>query len=176
MRNAAALALAGALAACQSAPTAPATAPPPACELAAFETAPGMTLPAPRPPPAPASKREPTPFAGSIAVNRGIGEIGSWVDAGPGWKAWRLWLRSEEARSLSVHLRPLDLPPSAELWLCSPDRTTRRGPVTGKGPGGTGQYWSPIVPGPELWLEVLAPAGAERSVRLRVTQAFAGSP
>ena len=170
----AALVLAASLGACQPAPPRPATPAPRACELESFENAPGVVLPSP-PPLEPQAKGEPLQFAGSIPVRRGVTDLGAWVEAAPGWRAWRLWLRSEEARSLSVHLRPLALPPGAELWLCSPDRTTRRGPITGKGPGDTGQYWAPAVDGPELWLEVLAPASSESAVRLTITRAFAGS-
>jgi hypothetical protein len=171
LRAGAALALT--LAGCQVAPTAPGTPPPRACGLAEFENAPGLPLPSPEAR-KPGSKSEPLKTATNIPVNGGIGDIGRWVDAAPGWKAWRLWLRSEEARSLSVHLKPLLLPAGAELWLCSPDGAVRKGPTYGAGPNASGQYWSPAVPGNELWIEVLAPADRAGEVQLTIVSAFAG--
>lgn len=158
-----------ALSGCQSAPQLPETPAPAACQLAAFGAAPGLELVRPKKPAKNAARD-------AIPVNQGIQAAGKWVDAAPGWRAWRYWLRSEQAGSIAVRIQPFELPPGAEFWLCSPDRTTRRGPVTGKGFGDVGQYRSPEVPGPELWLEVLAPAGAEKDVAFVVAEAFAAAP
>ena len=155
------------LAGCQSAPKLPATPAPAACQLAGFGVAPGLELVKPK---------RPGTDANAIPLNRNIADTGAWVDAAPEWRAWRYWLRSETARSVSVHLQPFSLPPGAQFWLCSPDRTTRQGPIGGDGLGGVGQYRSPEVPGPELWLEVLAPAGTERDVSVVIAEAFAVAP
>ena len=160
----------GALGACHAPGRKPDTPPPPACELAGFGTAPGQELVRP--------KRKPrdgdSPDA--IPLNLAIAGAGTWVDAAPGWRAWRYWLRFETAASVAVRLQPFELPEHAQFWLCSPDRTTRQGPITGKGLGDVGQYRSPQVPGPELWLEVLAPTGTEKDVTLVVAEAFAAAP
>jgi hypothetical protein len=159
-----------ALCACQPAAILPTTAAPPACDLAGFGAAPGLDLATLKTRP----KRGQEPSrAGAILVGQSIADTGAWVDAAPGWRTWRYWVRSETARSVSVRLDPFSLPPAAQLWVCSPDRTTRQGPVTGKGYGDVGRYGSPEVMGPELWLEVLAPAGAEKDVQLVITEAFA---
>ena len=158
-----------ALSGCETAPKLPSTPAPAACQLAAFGVAPGLELVKPKKPAKNAARD-------SIPVNQGIAGTGSWVDAAPGWRAWRYWLRSEQAASVAVRIQPFELPPGAEFWLCSPDRTTRRGPVTGKGLGDVGQYRSPDVPGPELWLEVLTPAGTEKDVAFTVAEAFAAPP
>jgi hypothetical protein len=166
------------LAACQSmggGPTGPA---PRACSLASFGNAPGLVLQKPRAGEKsrrPASKSEPLREAGSLPVNRDVGEPGTWVDAGAGWRSWRFWLRSEEARSMAVRLQPFSLPPGGELWLCSPDGTARLGPYTAQGPGGMGQLWSSAVPGNEIWVEALVPAGDVAAVKVRITEAFAAS-
>jgi len=158
-----------ALSGCQRGPRLPDTPAPPACQLAAFGVAPGQELVKPKKP-----RRDSARDA--IPVNQGVASIGSWVDAAPGWRAWRYWLRSEQAASVAVRIQPFELPAGAEFWLCSPDRTTRRGPITGKGLGDVGQYRSPEVPGPELWLEVLTPAGTEKDVAFVVAEAFAAAP
>lgn len=175
------LVLATALAGCQVAPVAqiitPATPAPRACDLAGFGAAPGLTLITPKSAGGERrGKSQPLKFADKIPVNRSPADTGRWTDAGPGWKAWRYWLRSETARSVSVHIQPLALPAHAQFWLCSPDRTTRQGPILGKGLGDAGQYWSPEVAGPELWIEVLAPAGSEREVAFVIAEAFAAPP
>ena len=180
MRTGAVLIFVAALAGCQAAPVAP-VAPaisgpaPPACELASFAKAPGQDLGTPKKIAAPRNKSEPLKYAEKIPLNRDIADTGKWIDAAPGWKAWRYWLHAD-ARSVSVHIQPLGLPAHAEFWLCSPDRTTRKGPIAGKGPGDAGQFWSPEVPGPELWLEVLTPAGTEKDVSFTIAEAFAAPP
>lgn len=162
----------GALCACQTSGKKVATAPPPlACELAGFGVAPGQAFVKNQP----KRKRE-AADPNAVPLNLNIADTGAWVAAGPGWQAWRYWLRSETARSVAVRLQPFALPDGAEFWLCSPDRTTRQGPITGKGLGDVGQYRSPDVPGPELWLEVLAPSGAEKEVSLVIAEAFAATP
>jgi hypothetical protein len=170
----------GALYGCQLAtlitpgkPARPAAPPPTACQLAEFGAAPGTELVRPK---RAAKASKAGPASDAIPLNRSIAGTGAWVDAGPGWRAWRYWLRFETARSVAVHMEPFALPDHAELWLCSPDRTTRQGPITGKGLGGGGQYRSPDVPGPELWIEVLAPRGTETNVELVLTEAFAAAP
>ena len=167
----------GALCGCQQATVArsarPATPPPPACQLAGFGVAPGAELVRPK---RAATSSKAGPAGDAIPLSRSIADTGAWVDAAPGWRAWRYWLRFETARTVGVHLEPFALPAGAEFWLCSPDRTTRQGPITGKGVASVGQYRSPDVPGPELWMEVLAPQGTEKSVALVITEAFAAAP
>lgn len=161
----------GALGACQAPVQKPATPPPAACDLAAFGAAPGQTVVKPK-----ARRKREGDDPNAIPLGLSIADTGTWVDAAPGWRAWRYWLRSETALSIAVRVQPFELPEGAEFWLCSPDRTTRKGPITGKGFGDVGQYRSPEVAGPELWLEVLAPAGAEKSVTLVMAEAFAAAP
>jgi hypothetical protein len=163
------------LAACQTEGT-KAGAAPRACALANFGNAPGVALKPPqkRQKAAPQKKSAPLKEAESIPVNRDAGPGDAWVDAGGGWKSWRFWVRSEEARTMAVRLQPFSLPDGGELWLCSPDGTARLGPFTGKGPGSMGQLWSSAVPGNEIWLEALVPEDQTAAVQLRIAEAFAG--
>jgi hypothetical protein len=146
----------------------PATPAPLPCELAGFGDAPGQVLVRPK-------RKHDGDHPDAIPLNLAIAGTGAWVDADPGWRAWRYWLRFETAASVAVRLQPFELPGGAQFWLCSPDRTTRQGPITGKGLGDVGQYRSPEVPGPELWLEVLAPVGSESEVTLVLAEAFAAA-
>jgi hypothetical protein len=99
---------------------------------------------------------------------------GKWYDAAPGWKAWRLWLRSDAAAFVSVHVQPFELPERGQFWVCSPDGTTRQGPILGRGPGDIGQVWSASAKGPELWLEILVPEGQQGNVTFVIDKAFGG--
>ena len=161
-----------ALAGCQmSGGVTPTTPAPAACDLAGFGAAPGLDLATLKP----KARRKSAPAPAGIAVGQSIADTGKWVDAAPGWRAWRYWVRSETTTSIKVQLDPFSLPPAAQFWLCSPDRTTRQGPITGKGLGDVGRYGSPEVSGQELWLEVIAPAGTEKDVQLVIAEVFAGS-
>lgn len=166
--------VAAALAGCGRGPIVPDAPAPPACGLAEFALAPGITLPPPKSRAPVREKSRPLQYADAIPVQAGVGVTGKWADAAPGWKAWRTWFRSDEARSLAVHVKPLALPPHATLWLCSPDRTIRRA-VEAQAMTGRAEYWSPAVPGFELWLEVQVPAGAEGDVTLIVAEVFAAT-
>ncbi len=173
MKRAAAAIVTLVLTGCASAP--PAGPAPRACGLAEFGEAPGIMLPNPPAKKNPTSdKSAPAQVAAPFEVGKGTGEAGKWYDAAPGWKAWRLWLRSDASRTMSVHLQPFDLPAGAELWVCAPDGTTRQGPIGGRGPAGSGEFWSATARGPEIWLEVLVPARDKDAVKLAVDKAFGG--
>ena len=112
-------------------------------------------------------------YATSIPLNRSVYNLGQWVDAGDGWKAWRIWLHSDEARSLAVRIEPFSLPAEGQLWLCASDGTVRLGPYAESGPGGMGKLWSPAVNGNELWVEALVPANHVGDVKLNIVEAQA---
>ena len=165
------VAAAATLAACQAFPGLdPAPA---ACAPLSFKGAPALPLPPAEPPAGVPQKGRPLKFANAIPLGGGVGDVGAWTDVAAGWRAWRLKLRSEGAKSLSLHVKPLVLPEAAELWLCEPEGGLRQGPLTGTGPAGSGEVWTAEVPGPELWVEILAPAATAPVVRMRIVEAFA---
>lgn len=153
---------------------APKGPPPRACGLAEFGEAPGLNLPAPQKSNAASSKSAPAQYAAPLNVDKGTIDAGKWYDPAPGWKSWRLWLRSDTASSMAVHLQPFDLPVGAEMWVCAPDGTSRQGPFTGRGSNGSGELWSTAVKGPEVWLELLVPEDDKDSAKIKITQAFGG--
>ena len=100
---------------------------------------------------------------------------GSWDEPAPGLARWRLRLASAGARSLSLELREVVLPPGAELWLAGADGQDRQGPYTAASPalrGGT--LWLPLVRAEEALLEVTLPASAAPALRLGIARAFHG--
>jgi lysyl endopeptidase len=158
--------------ACSTTGPAPAVAArPPACSPALAQ-APALLLPSPRAP-AEASNRkgQPLRYAEAAPVGRTSSEFGQWSWPAAGWRVWRARFTSPGARSLSLHVEPLDLPPGAELWICGPDGT-RHGPYVAA-PADPGRaLWTPIVRGEELWAELVVPDAAADQVRLKVAEAF----
>jgi V8-like Glu-specific endopeptidase len=70
---------------------------------------------------------------------------------------WDGVVRSPEAAALRVHFTNFDLPDGAELYVYTRDGMAF-GPYTGKGPNGTGDFWSNTVVGAEVVLQLRAGA------------------
>lgn len=98
---------------------------------------------------------------------------GRWRPLGDGLASWRLRLASPGARSLSARLAPFTLPPGAQLWVYGPAGARAYGPYTPAQAGSQG-FWTPVIDGSELVLEVRAPAAAAAAVRLEVAEVFHG--
>ncbi|MDP3858615.1 MAG: serine protease [Stagnimonas sp.] len=98
---------------------------------------------------------------------------GAWDEASPGVARWRLRIASEGARSLSLHLQGLRLPPATELWLYGADGRDVQGPFSASNVR-AGELWLPIVRASEAVLELRLPAAAQSALRLQVAEAFHG--
>lgn len=137
----------------------PATAyPPEACGAGFPADAPVLKLAATTVP----EKDAPVAFGKRIAVDRSLTRAGGWTDRPDGWSTLALVLQSAGARSLSLHLSELQLPPRTELWLCSPDGRVRHGPyreATG------GELWTPVVPGEQASLQIWVPSTARHALK-----------
>lgn len=68
---------------------------------------------------------------------------------------WDGVVRSPEAAALRVHFTNVDLPEGAELYVYTRDGMAF-GPYTGKGPNGTGDFWSNTVQGDEIVIQLRA--------------------
>lgn len=66
---------------------------------------------------------------------------------------WTAALQSPGASALRVRFTGFSLPTGAELYLYN-DTGMVRGPYTGRGPGGSGEFWSHTVFGSELFIQV----------------------
>ena len=69
--------------------------------------------------------------------------------------AWEGIVRSPDAAALRVHFTNFELPEGAELYVYTNDGMAF-GPYTGKGPNGTGDFWSNTVQGAEIILQLRA--------------------
>ena len=112
------------------------------------------TLPPTVAPIAKGGKGQPLQWAVSHPVGKPLGEISTWRDLGEGWSSIGLRLVSENASGLSAHLSRINIADAAQIWVCTPDGQMRRGPLRD---GGSDQLSTPVLPGAELWLEVLSP-------------------
>lgn len=72
---------------------------------------------------------------------------------------WTGAISSEEASALRVRFSNFSLPDGAALYLYNADGEVR-GPYTGAGPDGTGEFWSHTVAGPLVILQLSVPASA----------------
>ena len=70
------------------------------------------------------------------------------------WKSgvWRLDLKSEGAKALRVHFRGVTLSGPGKLWIRD-EKGVRKGPYTGKGPNGDGEFWTESVFGARVTAE-----------------------
>lgn len=66
---------------------------------------------------------------------------------------------SQHAFGLRVHFTGVDLPRGSALYVYNADGAAF-GPYTGRGPNGTGEFWSNMVPGDTVFVQLRQPAGA----------------
>lgn len=116
--------------------------------------------------------RQPLRFAVPIAARLPLA-TGLWDVPRSGVARWRLRVQSPGALSLSVHLSPVRLPAGARLWVYGPAGEVVNGPYTTAHVKPSG-FWSPLVPGDQLVLELTVPAAAAAQTQLEVAEAFHG--
>lgn len=122
--------------------------PPAACDDRAYAHADEFALPATRADDADALARR-------HGVGRRLARLGRWHDTAQGWSTLAVLLQSDEARSLSIHLRGLRLPPRTEIWWCGDGE--RHGPYRD---AAGGELWSPVIRGGRGLLQVWTPSAA----------------
>ncbi|PQJ35795.1 hypothetical protein BSZ35_15385 [Salinibacter sp. 10B] len=98
---------------------------------------------------------------------------GTWEQLPSGNWLWRIRLQSQDAVSMSVGLKPFQLPEGAQLYLYGPEGTLVHGPYTNDD-ATNGQLWTPLVPDAEITLELEVPANRRSAVTLRVADVIHG--
>lgn len=116
------------------------------------------------------SKGQPLQWAISHPVDKALNEIATWRDLGNGWSSIGLRLFSENASGIALRLSGVNLAEAAQIWLCSPDNSTRRGPLRAI----EGELSAPVIPGPEAWLEVLSPTRNVPRTTLTLVEVYGG--
>jgi len=99
-------------------------------------------------------------FAERIDVSFRPGQRGRWESLEDGGRLWRLRLFSPGALSLSLHFSRFSLPEGASLWLYDPRGELVQGPIGSEQGRPWGEFWSPVVLGDEMVVELLVPARA----------------
>jgi hypothetical protein len=100
--------------------------------------------------------------AREIGINRDVrvrAMDGRWVTTVSG-HTWIIQLTSPAALETRLHFDNFHLPPGTKLFVgtSADDESTRS--FDGNGPSGTGEFWSQIIPGDTVRLELLDDSGA----------------
>ena len=96
----------------------------------------------------------PEEFAVSLPVDLDPATAGRWTERA-GRAVWQLRVHSAGARSLNLGFTDYRLPEGAELYLAT--ATTRYGPFTAADNADHAEFWSPLLPGDELLVELVMP-------------------
>ena len=141
--------------------------------------APGDATPAIEVPPAavaqalaqPPRRGGPDRFAVAVPLRLSLAD-GRWQSDGV-TATWRLRIHSIGARSLSLRLAPLVIPPGGRVQLLDASGAPLPRPylAADAGPGGA---WTPMVPGETLILEATVPVPEKSLLQLGVSTAFHG--
>lgn len=91
---------------------------------------------------------------------------GAWQDLADGRSLWTLNLESPGAVSLDLQFSRLALPDSAELYLANARGDYVLGPIRGSDVLAGGQYYSHLIPGDAVRVEVVAAAAARNQVEV----------
>ena len=125
-------------------------------------------------------------FARTIEVDVQPRQSGSWEELPDGRSVWRYRVASPGAYSLNLGFEQFQLPEGAVFLLYDPNRERVFGPFTAADQEAHGTFWSPLLEGDALVLEVQLPAYAKREelgLQLRyinhdfvgITRLFSGS-
>ena len=102
-------------------------------------------------------------------VSLSSAQHGEWQVTGD-QAIWRLKLHSEEALSLSVTLTRMQLPQAATLSLYDGQGQRWHGPLSSAQLTRHAQFWSPLVPGNELVVELRTPKAERADTSLSINQ------
>ncbi len=109
-------------------------------------------------------------FALPVAVDVAPNNAGTWEIAADGRQVWRYRVRSDVASSFNFGFTDYFMPKGAELWVYSPDFSSRFGPYTDANNHEHRQLWTPVVIGNDAVVELSLPASERNNFRLHLTQ------
>ena len=108
----------------------------------------------------------PITFAVAIPTRIRPTDSGIWAEAG-GNSNWYLRVRSEGAQSLNLGFSEYHLPEGAALYLST--EAERFGPFTVADNKDHDEFWTPMLDGEELLIELEVPTAKKKDVRLYLT-------
>ncbi len=100
-------------------------------------------------------KRKEVPeFATKFSVQINPSTHGTWESLPNGKALWRLRIYSKDAYSLNLGFRKYFMPKSGKMYLYNIDKSDIKGPFSADDNEVHGEFWSPLVKGDELIVEV----------------------
>jgi len=112
---------------------------------------------------------EPWRFAVPMEVLLSTADCGTWEPLSDGRVMWRLHVVSRGATSLNLGFRRWVMPEGGEMFLYTPDYSFRYGPLTVKDNREHGEYWSAVLPGDELVVEISMPVAGMEQLEVLLT-------
>ena len=89
----------------------------------------------------------------AVKFHMGSASHGAISRAADGNFVWSAGVHSDFAAGLRVHFKNFSLPSGYEVWIYSQNGGVR-GPYTGTGPLGSGEFWSHTVAGPDAVIQL----------------------
>ncbi len=111
----------------------------------------------------------PPKFAVSFPVAISPLKRGNWEELNDGTAVWRLRILSPDAHSLNLGFGEFYLPEGAKLDLYSADQKTRLGPFTPHDNDDHREFWTPIMDGDEMVVELRLPKEQRKNLSLKIT-------
>ncbi len=119
----------------------------------------------------------PLTFAEPINTDFKTTQRGTWESVEGDRQVWRLRVSSPGAYSLNLGFEDFYLPPSAVMFLSDTDKTYVIGPLTADDNEKHRQWWSPIIPGDDITIEIQVDAEEREDLVANLTKVnhdFAG--
>lgn len=107
-------------------------------------------------------------FAEPQPVAFGVTDAGAWEVLADGARLWRMRVATPGARHVNLGFSRFELPEGSAMWLYNRSADYIEGPFTARDASRSGEFWSPIVYGDEIVVEVYVPAGAEGKLDVRL--------
>lgn len=111
----------------------------------------------------------PPKFAMSFPVAISPLKRGNWEELDNGTAVWRLRILSPAAHSLNLGFGEFYLPNGAELDLYSADQKNKLGPFTPNDNDDHREFWTPIIEGDEMVVELRIPKAERKNLSLKIT-------
>ncbi|MBK1440156.1 hypothetical protein JHJ32_09180 [Parapedobacter sp. ISTM3] len=100
-------------------------------------------------------------------------EDGEWYDEG-GQSKWKLKISSPRAYSINLIFDQLSVPNGAALYIYDRNRTTVMGPIDESNSDVEGEFWTDLLPGDGIILELLGDKEALKQVKLSISKVIHG--
>lgn len=103
----------------------------------------------------------PLRFAQAIETDIDLARDGSYRELEGGSGLWRLRVVSDSAVSLNLGFSRFELPKEARMWLWSSHTKQVAGPFTAENRSQLGRFWTPILQGGNVIVEIHVPAPSD---------------